>query len=598
MSKSPGKSASHLILRGTKFYYRRVLPENIRDKIGIKEIKISLSTSNVREARYLAAFLDVKVNQFLPYWRRTKFMQEDQLDQIRQIVIRWIHEKKEELEDLRAMGITDYVIQIDGNTGEKIQTGSDDKIKALQDIMKFEQEKLKGDAPSETWIEVLASKLAKENDIPIPENDKQNDKDSLLYRRLCWELRKAFIDLGKEEINMMNGVYDDYAEIAKQKNFISMVSPSSVPPTKQESQQVRTQRLSDLLKSYVEHKKSKGLAEKSVSEIESKCGLFIEITGDPYIEDLNDELIYQYLEDIKKLPSRHTISKKYRGKSIESLLKMKIPQKDLLDDETIRNHINKVKSFFLWLEKRHYLPSGKYSCLFEQNKRSKLPHEARDVFSTDDLNKVFNHEDYLNFKKPWEFWLPIIALYTGMRINEICQLLLDDIVKEGDIWYFRICEGEGKTLKTKTSQRNIPIHPELIDLGFIDYVKMLKRDRRKYLFPDLNGNKTRPSHTPIKKINQWIKAIGIRDDEKTGKKTFHSFRHTFANRCKELGLDQEMTAEILGHSEGRGDMRLIYTKPAGIKKLYGELISKIYYDVDLTKLKNYMKEKGPNPWEK
>jgi len=63
-------------------------------------------------------------------------------------------------------------------------------------------------------------------------------------------------------------------------------------------------------------------------------------------------------------------------------------------------------------------------------------------------------------------------------------------------------------------------------------------------------------------------------------------------------LDQEMTAEILGHSEGRGDMRLIYTKPAGIKKLYGELISKIYYDVDLTKLKNYMKEKGPNPWEK
>jgi len=598
MPKSPGKSASHLILRGTKFYYRRVLPGDVSGKIGIKETKISLGTSNVREARSLAVFWDVRVNQILLYWRRIEFMKEDQLDQIRQIVVRWIQDKKDELEDLRAMGMSDFMVQIDGETGERIQTTSEDRIKALQEAVEVEQEKLKGNVLSETWIEIIALQLAKENGIPIPENEKQNDKDALPYRRLCLELRKAFIALGKEEINMMYGTYDDYTEIAKQKGLVSMVSPSSASLTKQESQNNRTQRLSDLLKSYVEFKKNKELAGKSVSEIESKCGLFIEITGDPYIEDLNDELIYQYLEDIKKLPSRHTISKKYRGKSIESLLKMKIPQKDLLDDETIRNHINKVKSFFLWLEKRHYLPSGKYSCLFEQNKRSKLPHEARDVFSTDDLNKVFNHEDYLNFKKPWEFWLPIIALYTGMRINEICQLLLDDIVNEGDIWYFKICEGEGKTLKTKTSQRNIPIHLELIDLGFIDYVKMLKRDRRKYLFPDLNGNKTRPSHTPIKKINQWIKAIGIRDDEKTGKKTFHSFRHTFANRCKELGLDQEMTAEILGHSEGRGDMRLIYTKPAGIKKLYGELISKIYYDVDLTKLKNYMKEKGPNPWEK
>lgn len=48
-------------------------------------------------------------------------MQEDQLDQIRQIVVRWIQDKKDELEDLRAMGISDYVIKIDGETGERIQ---------------------------------------------------------------------------------------------------------------------------------------------------------------------------------------------------------------------------------------------------------------------------------------------------------------------------------------------------------------------------------------------------------------------------------------------------------------------------------------------
>jgi len=121
MPKSPGKSASHLILRGTKFYYRRVLPGDVSGKIGIKETKISLGTSNVREARSLAVFWDVMVNQILLYWRRIEFMQEDQLDQIRQIVVRWIQDKKDELEDLRAMGISDYVIKIDGETGERIQ---------------------------------------------------------------------------------------------------------------------------------------------------------------------------------------------------------------------------------------------------------------------------------------------------------------------------------------------------------------------------------------------------------------------------------------------------------------------------------------------
>ena len=121
MPKSPVKSASHLILRVTKFYYRRVLPGDVSGKIGIKETKISLGTSNVREARSLAVFWDVRVTQIMLNWRRIEFMKEDQLDQIRQIVVRWIQDKKDELEDLRAMGISDYVIKIDGETGERIQ---------------------------------------------------------------------------------------------------------------------------------------------------------------------------------------------------------------------------------------------------------------------------------------------------------------------------------------------------------------------------------------------------------------------------------------------------------------------------------------------
>ena len=49
-----------------------------------------------------------------------------------------------------------------------------------------------------------------------------------------------------------------------------------------------------------------------------------------------------------------------------------------------------------------------------------------------------------------KFWLPLIALYSGMRMGEIVQLLASDLKQEGDIWYFDVSRGEGneKTLKT------------------------------------------------------------------------------------------------------------------------------------------------------
>jgi integrase len=276
---------------------------------------------------------------------------------------------------------------------------------------------------------------------------------------------------------------------------------------------------------------------------------------------------------------------------------MKIPENDKLKEETIRNHINKVKSFVQWIEKRGFFPQGKFSTLFQQQKRTRRPHEAKAIFTPEDLKTIFCHKDYLNFKNPWEFWPPLIALFTGMRINEICQLHLDDIVEEGEIWYISITEGEDKKVKTASSIRDVPLHKELQEIGLPEYVKRLRRKGHKHLFPDRIGHKTEPGKTPGQKINEWIKQIGIKGDEKTGKKTFHSFRHTFASRCKELGLNAEETAEVLGPSEGKGgEMRQIYAKPALIRKLYDDIISKLNYDLDLTHLKEYMEECDYDPW--
>ena len=69
------------------------------------------------------------------------------------------------------------------------------------------------------------------------------------------------------------------------------------------------------------------------------------------------------------------------------------------------------------------------------------------------------------------YWIPIIALYTGMRLEEIGQLLVSDIKCKNSIWYFDVNSSEDKQLKNKSSVRRVPIHYDLIELEFIKYMK-------------------------------------------------------------------------------------------------------------------------------
>ena len=102
----------------------------------------------------------------------------------------------------------------------------------------------------------------------------------------------------------------------------------------------------------------------------------------------------------------------------------------------------------------------------------KRPDEFRDAFDTDDLKALFGSKEYRqdSFKRGYQFWTPIIALYTGCRIEEICQLHLDDIRKEDGLWVLDINDDDEKKLKNLSSQRLVPLHLVLVDeLKLPDY---------------------------------------------------------------------------------------------------------------------------------
>lgn len=120
--------------------------------------------------------------------------------------------------------------------------------------------------------------------------------------------------------------------------------------------------------------------------------------------------------------------------------------------------------------------------------RNKVEKKARLPYEIDDLNRIFSCPIYALGERPQggggeaAYWLPLLALYTGARLEELGQLRRKDIKESDGLWYITITdEAEGASLKTHSSRRAIPIHPELCRLGFVDYAHA----QREKLFQDL-----------------------------------------------------------------------------------------------------------------
>ncbi len=92
----------------------------------------------------------------------------------------------------------------------------------------------------------------------------------------------------------------------------------------------------------------------------------------------------------------------------------------------------------------------------------------------------------LAINKPERYWATLISAYLGARLNEVCQLNVSDIQKIDGIWAINLnADSEDKSIKTEAGNRIIPLHPKLIDLALLDYVKQMKNQSQKKLFPNL-----------------------------------------------------------------------------------------------------------------
>ncbi|QDZ29892.1 hypothetical protein FAY22_19145 [Noviherbaspirillum sp. UKPF54] len=189
--------------------------------------------------------------------------------------------------------------------------------------------------------------------------------------------------------------------------------------------------------------------------------------------------------------------------------------------------------------------------------------KARRSFDLLALKSIFSSPVYTAGHRPKggggdaSYWIPLLALFTGARLEELCQLHPHDVMQvpyhdegsENSAWVIRITDdGEGQGLKNAGSRRRVPLHPELERLGFVEYVQQAKAEGRKRIFhklvPSIDGKESG-------NFSKWFGRY-LRDVCKVADKrmVFHSFRHLFKEVLREAEIPKEINDALTGHESG------------------------------------------------
>lgn len=345
--------------------------------------------------------------------------------------------------------------------------------------------------------------------------------------------------------------------------------------------------------------KSSAWTEETKIRARSMLGLFIEIMNDPALGEIDRTTIKKYIEKLKRTPHHRDIAKKkLKTNDINKLIELADNTTQRMSSESIKKHIDKLSQYFRWLKSEGFLRKIPTEEIIAKPKKTASDQGKRSVFSDQELELIFsatwfktgsdhkNSRNGFTYYRPYQYWLPLLAIYTGGRINELAQLYLKDISqtnKGSKVYYIDFnLEGSGKingdpsdsgevlgdkSLKTTNSERIVPIHNDLIELGFLDYVDALKKQGYERLFPELKKDRIKGFGKPATSFfNERFfgTKLGIPRD---GKKTFHSFRHMFITKLWELDTPEHIIAQMAGHSRGETQSARNYRKDMEAHKL-------------------------------
>jgi integrase len=348
--------------------------------------------------------------------------------------------------------------------------------------------------------------------------------------------------------------------------------------------------LQELLNKFIKAKRSDGAEESTIKGYKLTLDFLIELFGAKKpINLITRDDCREFRDKIAKVPSN--ARKIYRDSTLLESIERRIKDnKPVLSVTTVNGQIKTLSTILNFAVREGLLQESPAKGL--QTLKQKKSKTKRGSFTKEDLAKIFAHplytgciDDEYNYNKPGKnkprnhrFWVPLISLFTGMRLNEICQLFVSDIQLIDDVHVIqvRVDEDETKKLKTDHSERTVPISKRLIDIGFLDYAEKIRETGDIHLFPDIPIS-AEGSRSAL--VTKWFARFLMSAKAKRPETCFHSFRHTFRDECRANDITKEIVGQICGWKSS-DDVMDRYGKGYELKRLQEE-INKIHKNLTL-----------------
>lgn len=286
---------------------------------------------------------------------------------------------------------------------------------------------------------------------------------------------------------------------------------------------------------------------RTVSQLEVERALrdFFELMDDMPITAFGISEARTFKERLTRCPQYFGLRPEFNGMTLRQVVDSAKHYKTI-SPVTVNNRLRKLSAFLTWCQDNGYMKSNPLSGM---KVKVGVAKDARLSFDRSDLGKVLNLTALKREgqKHAWRYWLPLLGRATGARLEELCQLFTDDIISLQGIPCIRIDDTHTEQkLKNESSRRVLPIHPELIQLGFLSYVDSIRLSASDRLFPDLEAKRDQLGHAPSKWFGRYRYKYGVSDP----RKTFHSFRHTFIDDLRDAGVQDSLLKRLVGHVDG------------------------------------------------
>jgi integrase len=277
------------------------------------------------------------------------------------------------------------------------------------------------------------------------------------------------------------------------------------------------------------------------------------------------------------------------------------PDEPKITAATINKQLGAVQSVCIWANDNGLVPDdAQWTDPFS---KLRLPEDRseRTSFDIAELQMLFDtavftdHDYPLGGREEASFWLPVLALFSGARQAELGGLTAANVRVDAEtgiqLLYFVTERARGKRVKTDSSERVVPLHPEIIRLGFMTYVASRRSadGNNAWLFPLLSTDRGSAGVPAWSKwFGRYLRAAGVTDQAKV----FHSFRHTVKDALRRGEADHEVREALIGHandssvSGGYGASSML--SRFGAKRLAAAIKRISYPGLDLSKVRPFV----------